>query len=137
MTEKMIDLIKKYKSFILYVFFGALTTAVNIGTYMLCYNFTGIANVPSTIIAWVAAVLFAYITNKLFVFESRSFEFKVLCREMASFFGCRFLTGVMDVVIMYVSVDMLGSNSTVWKILSNVLVMIANYVASKLIIFKK
>ena len=133
----MIDLIKKYKSLISYVFFGALTTAVNIGTYMLCYNIMGIANVPSTVIAWVAAVLFAYITNKLFVFESRSFELSVLRRELISFFGCRFLTGVMDVVIMYVSVDMLGLNSTVWKILSNVLVMIANYAASKLIIFKK
>jgi putative flippase GtrA len=94
------------------------------------------ANIPSTVIAWVLSVLFAYITNKLFVFESKSFDSHVLKKEIISFFGCRFFTGVMDVAIMYVAVDLVHSNSTLWKIASNMLVIIINYVASKLIIFK-
>lgn len=133
----IIELIKKYKSVISYLFFGVCTTVINIATYYLCYNISGIANVPSTVIAWVVAVVFAYITNKLFVFDSKSFKADVLVREVASFFGCRLLTGILDVIIMYVAVDVMDMNSTLWKLVSNVLVIILNYVASKLVIFKK
>lgn len=88
-------------------------------------------------IAWVAAVVFAFITNKLFVFGSKSFKTDVLVREMASFFGCRLLTGILDIVIMYIAVDVMDMNSTLWKFLSNILVIILNYLASKLVVFKK
>jgi putative flippase GtrA len=84
----------------------------------------------------VLSVLFAYITNKLFVFESKSFDAHVLKKEIISFFGCRFFTGVMDVAIMYVTVDLFHSNSTHWKVASNILVIIINYIVSKLVIFK-
>ncbi|MCD7791339.1 MAG: GtrA family protein [Bacteroides thetaiotaomicron] len=133
----IIELIKKYKALISYLFFGVCTTVINIAVYYLCYNVSGIPNVPSTVIAWVVAVVFAYITNKLFVFDSKSFKADVLVREMASFFGCRLLTGILDVIIMYVAVDVMDMNSTLWKLVSNVLVIILNYVASKLVIFKK
>lgn len=133
----MAELIKKYKSIISYLFFGVCTTVINIATYYLCYNVSGIPNVPSTVIAWVVAVIFAYITNKLFVFDSKSFKADVLIREVASFFGCRLLTGVLDVMIMYVAVDVMDMDSTLWKLVSNILVIILNYVASKLVIFKK
>ncbi|MCD8314383.1 MAG: GtrA family protein [Firmicutes bacterium] len=135
--DTIIELIKKYKSIISYLFFGVCTTVINIATYYLCYNISAIPNVPSTVIAWVVAVVFAYITNKLFVFDSKSFKADVLVREMASFFGCRLLTGILDVIIMYVAVDVMDMNSTLWKLVSNVLVIILNYVASKLVIFKK
>lgn len=135
--NQMKRLLKKYKSFILYAFFGVCTTIVNVAVFYLCYNVFEIQNVPATIVAWILAVLFAYITNKLFVFDSKSFAANVLKREIPSFFGCRLLTGVLDVGIMYVAVDLLESNSTMWKLISNVIVIILNYVASKLAIFRK
>lgn len=133
----IIELIKKYKSVISYLFFGVCTTVINIAVYYLCYNISGIPNVTSTVIAWVVAVVFAYITNKLFVFDSKSFKADVLVREVASFFGCRLLTGILDVIIMYVAVDVMDMNSTLWKLVSNILVIVLNYIASKLVIFKK
>jgi putative flippase GtrA len=83
----------------------------------------------------VLAVLFAYITNKLFVFESKSFASSVLKKEMLSFFWCRLLTGIIDVAIMYVTVDLFLRDSTSWKVISNILVILLNYIASKRIIF--
>ena len=137
----MIDTVKrlcrKYKSFISYVFFGVLTTVINIVTYAVCYNGIGISNVVSNIIAWILACSFAFVTNKLWVFDSKSMEAKTVIYEVITFFGCRLATGVLDLAIMYVSVDLLAWNSTLMKCISNVIVIIANYVASKLIIFKK
>lgn len=131
------QLLQKYRGIIAYLFFGVCTTLINVVAYQLCYNVTGIPNVPSTVIAWVLAVLFAFITNKLFVFESKSFARNVVIREAINFFGCRILTGLLDVAIMYVAVDLLHWHALLWKVLSNGLVIVLNYVASKLIIFKK
>lgn len=135
--EKLLSLLSKHKSLITYGIFGVLTTLINIGIYALCYQQIGIGNVVSNIIAWVVAALFAFVTNKIWVFESKSLEPAVLVAEAVSFFGCRLATGVLDIVIMYVTVDMLALNSTIMKCISNVLVIIANYVASKFVIFKK
>lgn len=135
--EKLLSLLSKYKSLITYGIFGVLTTLINIGIYALCYQQIGIGNVVSNIIAWVVAVLFAFVTNKIWVFESKSLEPAVLVAEAVSFFGCRLATGVLDIVIMYVAVDMLALNSTIMKCISNVVVIIVNYVASKFVIFKK
>ena len=134
---KMKELLAKYRGIILYIVFGALATAVNTGVYALCYHVLGIENVPSVVIAWLAAVILAFFTNKLWVFESRSFDAKTLRHEITTFFGARIATGVMDIVIMYIAVDLLHWNATVWKLISNALVIILNYVASKLVIFKK
>ena len=131
------ELWTKYKSFIMYAVFGALTTVVNMAAYFLCYNLLKIPNVPSTVIAWVLAVLFAFITNKLWVFDSPSFDAKTLRHEIPTFFGARLATGILDVAIMYLAVDLAHGNPTVWKLISNILVIIINYVASKLVIFKK
>ena len=135
--DKIKTLLKKYKSLISYAFFGVCTTAVNVVTYYVSFNIMGLSNVVSTIIAWILAVLFAYITNKLWVFDSKSFDKNVLLKEIPAFFGCRLATGVLDVVIMFLAVDVAHSNGTVWKIISNILVIVINYIASKLIIFKK
>ncbi len=133
----MKELIKKYKSIISYLFFGVCTTLVNIVVYYLCAHSVGMTTVISTVIAWIASVLFAFITNKLYVFESKSFEKKLLLREGISFFGCRLATGILDLVIMYISVDLLDMQDIFMKILSNVLVIVLNYICSKLVIFKK
>lgn len=121
----------------MYVVFGALTTVVNMGAYYVSYNLLHIPNVPSAAIAWILAVAFAFVTNKLWVFDSPSFDAQTLKHEIPTFFGARIATGVLDVVIMYLAVDVAHMNPTVWKLISNVLVIIINYVASKLIIFRK
>ena len=133
---KVFELYKKYKSVILYLFFGGLTTIVNIGTYFVLSR-SGLFNtVINTSIAWLAAVIFAYVTNKIWVFESKAQGFKANFKEFSSFMTCRILTGGMDVVIMFVFVDLLKCNDMIVKIASNVLVVILNYIGSKLFVFK-
>ncbi len=127
---------KECKQVFSYLIFGALTTLVNVAVYYLCYNVANVPNILSVIIAWILSVAFAYITNKFFVFESRSFERGTLIHEGLSFVGCRVLTGVIDVVIMYVAVDMLSGNSLFWKLISNIIVILLNFIVSKILIFK-
>ena len=135
---KMIkQLYEKYKAIIMYGIFGVLTTAVNIVMYNLCYNIIGLSNTLSNIIAWIIAVAFAYFTNKIWVFESKSWQWNVVRREAHAFVSCRLATGIMDIVIMFVFVDILCYNAMLMKVISNVLVIILNYIFSKLIIFKK
>ena len=131
------NLLKKYKSFLMYGIFGVLTTIVNLVVYNLCYYKAGINNTVSNVIAWILAVAFAYITNKLWVFESKSWKMSVLRREVTAFVSCRLATGIMDILIMYICVDILGWHAMLMKLSSNVLVIILNYIFSKLIIFKK
>lgn len=130
-------LLKKYKSFLMYGIFGVLTTIVNLLVYNLCYYKAGMNNTISNVIAWILAVAFAYITNKLWVFESKSWKMSVLRREVTAFVSCRLATGIMDILIMYICVDILGWHAMLMKLSSNVLVIILNYIFSKLIIFKK
>ena len=128
---------KKYKSIISYGIFGVLTTLVNIVIYNLCYYQIGIGNTVSNVIAWILAVAFAYFTNKVWVFESKSWAWEVLKREVSTFVSCRLATGIMDIVIMFICVDIIGWYAMLMKLVSNVLVIILNYIFSKLIIFKK
>lgn len=128
---------QKYRGLFFYLVFGVLTTVVNIVTFHLCYEVWGVPNVPSNIIAWVLAVAVAYITNKLWVFDSKSFAPAVLLPELWKFVSCRLATGVMDLAIMWVGVDLLEGPATPIKIGSNVLVIVLNYVFSKLLIFRK
>ncbi len=134
---KIIELFKKYKEAILYLFFGGVTTLVNIVCYALLYYIAGLSNTVSNVIAWVVAVLVAYVTNKLFVFEHKGLGFAGLMLEIASFFGCRVLTGLLDIGIMYLFVDILVWHALTMKIISNVLVIILNYVSMKFFIFRK
>ena len=132
--HKAAELCRKHREFLLYVFFGVLTTLVNMGVYAGLFHGCHLPNVPSTIIAWAAAVLFAYVTNRLWVFRSRG---KGLLRELLLFVGCRALTGVLDVGIMYAAVDLLRWNAVLWKLISNIIVTAANYLASRFLIFKR
>lgn len=134
MIKKLFD---KYKDIIPYGIFGILTTAINLIFYKLTYDVMQIPNVPSTCIAWFFAVVFAFVTNKLWVFDSKSYKKEVVLKEIVAFFSARILTGVLDVAIMWIAVDKLQYNPDFWKLLSNILVIIINYIASKFIIFKK
>lgn len=135
--QKILALLKKYKQIVLYLVFGGLTTLVNFAVYYLCAHPFGVSTVASTAIAWFVSVLFAYITNKIWVFESRSFRAKMLIREAAAFFAARAFSGVLDIGNMYLFVDVLHLNDSVIKILSNIVVIIINYVLSKFWIFKR
>lgn len=132
----MNELLKKYKGIILYIIFGGFTTLINIVVYQFCSYSLGFSTIISNVLAWILSVLFAYVTNKKWVFESQNSSLKDLVTEITSFFGCRLATGIIDIIIMYVSVDLLGFNGLIMKCLSNVFVIVANYVASKLVIFK-
>lgn len=137
MIEKIKALMIKYKGLILYGIFGVLTTIINIATYAVCYRVIGIANVPSDIIAWVVGVAFAFITNKLYVFGSKSMDMKTLFPELVKFVAARLATGVLDVIIMFIGVDVMHGPDVILKVASNVIVIILNYVLSKLVVFKK
>ncbi|HBF5908122.1 GtrA family protein [Clostridioides difficile] len=128
---------KKHKETILYLFFGAFTTLVNIVSYLfftrvILFNFM-VANA----LAWILAVLFAYVTNKFFVFESKRIEIKFLFKEFLSFVSFRLLSGVVEMLIMYVMIDLLFVNDVIVKIFTNIVVIVLNYLFSKMIIFKK
>lgn len=135
--KTILELAKKYRSFILYAVFGVFTTIVNLVVYHLCYYEAGMSNLLSNVFAWVMAVTFAYLTNKSWVFESKSWSWSVLRVEVPAFVSCRLATGFMDLAIMYFSVDILGWHAMLMKFISNVLVILLNYVFSKLVIFKK
>lgn len=130
------ELFIKHKSFILYVFFGVVTTLVNIITYYICTRGMNLGRSASNVIAWILAVTVAYITNRIWVFDSKVRSAKGLIREIISFFSCRVLTGILDITIMYVFVDILDVYDLLMKVISNGLVIIINFIASKLIIFK-
>jgi putative flippase GtrA len=114
----------KYKAVFWYLVFGALSTVINVASYWFCYVLCGFSNTFSNVVAWFFAVIFAFVTNKLYVFESRELDRKVLFHEVASFFLCRTATGLLDISIMYISVDLLTLNSMIMKIISNVVVII-------------
>ena len=130
-------ILKKYQEPILYLFFGVCTTFVNITIYYLCAHVFYLSVIISTCLAWVISVIFAYLTNKWWVFESKSLRLKAVIQEFLSFTGCRLFTGACDLLIMFIFVDCLGINDLFIKIASNVLVVILNYIFSKLIIFKQ
>ena len=132
----MVDIVRKYKSIILYIIFGVLTTLINIVVYYICSYILGLDTILSNVIAWILSVLFAYMTNRKWVFESKTIERKDVFKEITSFFGCRLTTGVVDIIIMYLFVDVWGFSGLITKCFSNIIVIVANYVASKLIIFK-
>lgn len=127
----------RYKHMLAYVFFGVCTTAVNVFVYFLCARLMGLNTAWSTILAWFFAVLFAFLTNKSLVFGSKSWERSLLIRELSAFYLCRLATGVIDLVTMILTVDVLGWNDVLMKFVSNVIVIVLNYVASRFIIFKK
>ncbi len=117
-----------------YLIFGVLTTVVNIVVYYVCNTWLGINYLVSNAIAWIASVLFAYITNRKYVFESKNTS---MVSELAKFVGARLSTGIMDMILMWLLVDLLHINSMVSKIVVNVLVIVLNYVLSKLFVFKE
>ena len=130
-------LLRKYRELISYVFWGAMTTAVNYVTYLLLTEGFRIYYLTSIIIAWAVSVLFAYFVNKLFVFQSKTWAWRVALRELWQMVASRVFSLGLEMAIMWFFVDTLHCNHLVVKLLANVVVVIVNYVLSKFIIFKK
>lgn len=130
-------LIRKYYDILAYLVFGVLTTVVNYIVYLPCYNLLHLSAAVSNVIAWVAAVAFAYLTNKPFVFKSYDWSARTVVPELTKFVGSRVVSGALETVIIFVTVDLLLWNGNVMKLVTSVLVVILNYVASKLLVFKK
>ena len=138
MIEKIKGLYFKYKEIINYLFFGGCTTVVNFISYYIPSNLLGIDEIVSNMIAWVVSVLFAYITNKIFVFESKDKNIKKNIKELISFVTARLHTGALcDIGLFALMVKVLKLNDIISKITTQVVVVVANYIISKLVIFKK
>ncbi len=141
--KKVANLYREHQEGMRYLIFGALATVVNIATYTACAylifgKFEEVLRVNlSNILAIIISILFAYITNKLYVFNSKTNNRKELFFEFGKFVSCRVVTAVMDILLMQLTVVMLCWNDILMKILVNILVIILNFIFSKLIIFKK
>lgn len=137
---KLITLFKKYQSIIAYLFWGVVTTIVNLGVFQFLSSGVHWNYQVANVIAWFLSVLVAYFTNKVWVFGSHYSTVKAFVREFCSFYFYRALTLVMDVIIMYVGVTLLKFDSPlqqfIVKIIDNVVVVIANYIFSKWLIFR-
>ena len=137
MLRKWKQRLAKYYDLIIYLVFGVLTTAVNYIVYLPCYNLWGLNASQSNLIAWAAAVIFAFLTNKPFVFHSHDWSAKTVLPELMKFLGTRIGSGALETAVLFLSVDLLGMNGNVWKLITSVLVVILNYVGSKLLVFRK
>ena len=145
----MKELLMKYKEIIMYLVFGVLTTVVNIVVYFLSAELLHINYLISNALAWFLSVLFAYITNRKYVFESNSQNIiknaliqgtvileKNILKEAVSFFSSRLATGILDMVLMWLFVYFNVVNDVIAKVIVNVIVVVLNYVLSKLVVFK-
>ena len=135
--EKIRFLVEKYWDILSYLFFGVLTTVVNYLVYLPCYNLLGISASLSNVIAWVAAVAFAYLTNKPWVFKSHDWSRQTVIPELTKFVGCRVGSGALETGIIFLFVDVLCWNGNVMKLITSVLVVVLNYIGSKLLVFRK
>lgn len=135
--SKIKELYFKYKEVINYLFFGGCTFLVSIISFYLFNKVIGFNEHVANIISWVLAVSFAYITNKKYVFESKTSEKKDLLREIGSFVSARLLTLVMEELILLIGVNFMHIDSMIVKIVAQVIVIVSNYFLSKLFIFKK
>lgn len=139
--QRIKELFIKYKEVIMYLIFGVATTLVNWIVYSLLMKTSVINMTVSNAIAWFAAVVFAYITNKIFVFESKSWNPAEVWKEVVKFFGARIATGVIEIgglpLLYYIGVkqSIFGVEGFLAKILVSVIVVILNYVFSKIFVF--
>ena len=136
MLQRLIGLYISYKEVIHYLIFGGFTTLVNFIVYFTA-KWVGIAEWISNGIAWIIAVAFAYITNKIFVFESKATGKKEILKEISSFFACRAFSGILDIGLFWLLVEKLKFNDVIIKIILQIVVILLNYIFSKLWVFKK
>jgi len=122
------------KEIVLYLIFGVFTTLVNILSYLILAKIFGINNFISNVMAWFLSIIFAYVTNRIFVFESKN---ENILHEFSLFIVGRGLSGILDSLLFYTFVILLMFDDVLSKIVINIIVIILNYVFSKWIVFKE
>lgn len=127
--------IVKYRMQLMYLIFGVLTTLVNIVVYSGARWMDLTINV-SYVLAWLLSVLFAYLTNRKWVFYSQTTGFGNIILEMIKFFLARLATGMLGYLILLFGVHVMHQNDMIWNVIQNIFVIVSNYVLSKLVIFK-
>jgi len=133
---------KRKQEIISYLFFGGLATLLNFVVYIFFVHLIGLGITAGNAIAWVVAVLFAFVTNKLWVFQSRSWLAKQALREAGTFLGARITTGLLDMIgvplLFYIGLryPLFGIEGFAAKSIIAVLVIILNYVFSKAFVFR-
>lgn len=132
----MMKLYNKYREIIDYIIFGGLTTLVNIVAFFIFETLLGWPYLIANAVAIVLSILFAYITNKLFVFKTRNMTFNENMIEFLKFIGFRLVSGLADMAAMWMLVDLISIDTNIAKLLTQFIVVILNYVFSKLFIFK-
>ena len=141
--ETLKNLYFKHKEIINYLLFGGMTTVVSWGTYSLFVKAIGMSVGVGNLLSWICAVLFAFVTNKLFVFESKTWQPATALREFVSFIGARLATGVIEwFVVPYFSTHWLthplfGVKGLLAKVVVSIVVIILNYIFSKFLVFIK
>ncbi|MEO1772781.1 GtrA family protein [Candidatus Enterococcus ferrettii] len=128
---------KKLWEIFIYLFFGGLATVVNIVTFAIAYQMFHLSWPISNTISWICSVLFAFVTNKLWVFQSKTATLGALTWEFSKFLFARIISFGMDMACMYLFIDIFSTGNLVAKIITQIVVVVANYVFSKVFIFKK
>ncbi|WP_227862986.1 GtrA family protein [Clostridioides sp. ES-S-0049-02] len=128
-------ILKRHLETILYLFFGALTVLINIIAYLFFTRIINFTFLVSNSLAWSIAVLFSYITNKFFVFKSEKTEIFFLLKEFVSFLSCRLFSGFIEILLMYLMIDLLFLNDILVKVITNIIVIILNFIFSKIVVF--
>ncbi len=136
MMEKIKGLFIKYRELIMYLIFGVLTTVVSLVSYYL-FLYLGVHYIAAQVVSWILAVAFAFVVNKIFVFEDKCTELSALLRQIWQFVAVRIASGVLETALLWIMVALLSIGEGIAKIPVSVLTVIINYIASKLFIFKK
>lgn len=132
MVNKLKKLIIKYREIILYLIFGLLTTLISIISFAICNKILNISWSFSNVVSWILSVSFAYVTNRIFVFKSKK---KNILKEMISFFGFRVLSLIIDMICMFILINILSVDSVVSKVIVQIIVVLLNYLFSKIFVF--
>ena len=141
--KKLKALYEAHQEIISYLFFGGLTTVINWIAYALSVGVMGMAVTPGNILSWVCAVTFAFVTNKLWVFQSKSWAWPLWLKEACAFFGSRIFTGLVELfglpLLIKLGLDMplFGIDGFAAKLVVSVVVIILNYILSKFLAFRK
>jgi putative flippase GtrA len=128
---------QKHKEALLYLFFGGLAFLLSIGLFWMFIDLLGMAPLWANVLDWIIVVIFAYVTNRTWVFNDKAYDSEGVLRECGAFMVGRLGTLVLEEAVLWIGIDMLKINSIVMKIVTQVLVIIGNYVISKFFVFKK
>lgn len=131
------NILKNKRELFRYAVSGLGATIINIVTFSLFRDYFSIPLIPSNVLAWILAFIFAYLTNKIFVFESKDKETKLVIKEFSAFFLTRISTLLLDTALIWCLVEVLKMNHIFSKVLDNIVIIAANYILAKLFVFRQ